>query len=68
MHLHTIQPRTLTRRLFRDEDGGELMEYALIAGLVVVAAIGALKLFHAALDTGFREMSTIAEEPLDTGE
>jgi len=29
-------------RLFRDERGGEVLEYALIAGLVVVAAISVL--------------------------
>jgi Flp pilus assembly pilin Flp len=28
--------------LFRDESGGEVLEYALIAGLIVVAAIGAI--------------------------
>lgn len=27
-------------RLIRDEQGGEVLEYALIAGLIVVAAIG----------------------------
>jgi Flp pilus assembly pilin Flp len=38
-----------TMRLFnqilgflRDEDGGEVLEYALIAGLIVVAAIAAI--------------------------
>jgi Flp pilus assembly pilin Flp len=30
-------------RLFRDETGGEVLEYALIAGLIVVAAIAAIK-------------------------
>jgi Flp pilus assembly pilin Flp len=28
------------KRLFQDEQGGEVLEYALIAGLIVVAAIG----------------------------
>lgn len=37
--------RTITRlalRLGRQEEGGEVLEYALIAGLIVVAAIGAI--------------------------
>ena len=32
--------RNLLRELLRDERGGEVLEYALIAGLIVVAAIG----------------------------
>ena len=31
------------RRLGRDERGGEVLEYALIAGLIVVAAIALIK-------------------------
>jgi Flp pilus assembly pilin Flp len=30
------------RRLLADETGGEVLEYALIAGLIVVAAIAAI--------------------------
>jgi Flp pilus assembly pilin Flp len=33
---------TLAARLVRDEDGGEVLEYALIAGLIVVAAIAVI--------------------------
>jgi len=29
-------------RLFNDESGGEVLEYALIAGLIVVAAIAVI--------------------------
>ena len=29
-------------RLLRDEDGGEVIEYALILGLIIVATIGAI--------------------------
>jgi Flp pilus assembly pilin Flp len=29
----------LVKAVLRDEDGGEVLEYALIAGLIVVAAI-----------------------------
>jgi pilus assembly protein Flp/PilA len=32
----------LFRRLFREETGGEVLEYALIAGLIVVAAIAVI--------------------------
>jgi Flp pilus assembly pilin Flp len=32
----------LARRLAHEEQGGEVLEYALIAGLIVVAAIGAI--------------------------
>jgi len=32
--------RLLISKLVRDEQGGEVLEYALIAGLIVVASIG----------------------------
>jgi pilus assembly protein Flp/PilA len=32
----------IARRLARDEQGGEVLEYALIAGLIVVAAIAVI--------------------------
>ena len=31
--------KTLAAKLIKDEQGGEVLEYALIAGLIVVAAI-----------------------------
>ena len=34
--------RTALRNLFRDESGGEVIEYALIAGLIIVAAIAVI--------------------------
>ena len=36
---------SLVRRLARDEDGGEILEYVLIAGLIIVAAIGVIAAF-----------------------
>jgi pilus assembly protein Flp/PilA len=33
---------SLFSRLVRDEQGGEVLEYALIAGLIVIAAIAAI--------------------------
>ena len=32
----------MLNKLFRDEQGGEVLEYALIAGLIVVAAIAVI--------------------------
>jgi Flp pilus assembly pilin Flp len=34
--------RNLFARLVKEEQGGEVLEYALIAGLIVVAAIAAI--------------------------
>jgi pilus assembly protein Flp/PilA len=34
--------QNLLGKLVRDEQGGEVLEYALIAGLIVVAAIAAV--------------------------
>jgi len=34
--------QSMLRKLIRDEQGGEVLEYALIAGLIVVAAIAAI--------------------------
>ena len=34
--------KTLVSKLVRDEQGGEVLEYALIAGLIVVAAIAVI--------------------------
>ena len=34
---------SFARRLCKDEGGGEVLEYALIAGLIVVGAIVAIK-------------------------
>jgi Flp pilus assembly pilin Flp len=34
--------RKLMGKLVRDEQGGEVLEYALIAGLIVVAAIAVI--------------------------
>ena len=34
--------RTLLNKLVRDDQGGEVLEYALIAGLIVVAAVAVI--------------------------
>ena len=50
--------KNLLVKLVRDEDGGELLEYALIAGLIVIAAIAAIKVFSTAVSGKFSSMST----------
>jgi Flp pilus assembly pilin Flp len=37
-----VRMKTFITKLVRDEDGGEVLEYALIVGLIVVAAIAAI--------------------------
>ena len=37
-----IQLCAIARRFAHDENGGEILEYALIAGLIVVAAIAVI--------------------------
>jgi len=34
--------KTLMSKLIKDEQGGEVLEYALIAGLIVVAAVAVI--------------------------
>jgi Flp pilus assembly pilin Flp len=34
--------KSMLKKLVRDEQGGEVLEYALIAGLIVVAAIAVI--------------------------
>ena len=48
---------TLVRKFAKDEDGGELLEYALIAGLIVIAAIAAMKVFSTAIKNKFTGMA-----------
>lgn len=60
MTLSIFKARTQTtlKKLWNEEEGGELLEYALIAGLIVIAAIAAVKLFAGALSGKFSDMST----------
>jgi len=37
-----MKVKSIFAKLVRDEQGGEVLEYALIAGLIVVAAIAAI--------------------------
>lgn len=51
----SVNPKLLVR-LYKDDDGGELMEYVLIAALVVIACIAAIKLFTGAITGRFGNM------------
>ena len=42
LHQGAMVMKTLLNKLIRDEQGGEVLEYALIAGLIVVAAIAVI--------------------------
>ena len=37
-----MKTKNLLAKLVRDEQGGEVLEYALIAGLIVIAAIAVI--------------------------
>jgi Flp pilus assembly pilin Flp len=52
----TTNAKSTFVKLYKEEDGGELLEYALIAGLIVVAAIGAVKAFGSTLRTKMTDM------------
>ncbi len=47
----------LVKNFLQDESGATAIEYGLIAGLVSVAAIGALSLMGGSLDTMFTAVS-----------
>ena len=47
------------RRFWRDEDGATAVEYALIAGLVAIALIGALTAFGEDLGSFFERIGAI---------
>jgi len=42
LHQGAMVMKTLIANVLRDEQGGEVLEYALIAGLIVVAAIAVI--------------------------
>lgn len=48
--------RKLLIRLWNDDDGAELLEYVLIAALIVIACVAAIKLFTGAISSKFGEM------------
>jgi Flp pilus assembly pilin Flp len=58
----TAKSKTLLTKLYKEEEGGELLEYALIAGLIVIAAIAAIKLFSGALTSKFKDMEKAVKD------
>ena len=54
----TVQAKQTLAKLYKEEDGGEILEYALIAGLIVIAAIGAVTTFGGTIKTQMGNMNT----------
>ena len=50
--------KNLTRRLLNDTDGQDLIEYALLAALVALAAITAMTNLGGAINTKFDSVSS----------
>ncbi|WP_075983445.1 Flp family type IVb pilin [Bacillus massilinigeriensis] len=46
------------KRLLSDEDGQSMTEYALILGLIVVAAVAAFAVFNEAIVAKFNDLKT----------
>ena len=44
----TARTKAAATKFAREDEGGELLEYALIAGLIVIAAIAAINVFSGA--------------------
>jgi len=50
--------RQLVRNLISDESGQDLIEYALVASLVALAAIAGMKTIAAQINSAFTSIST----------
>jgi len=46
------------KNLLQEESGQDLIEYALVAALVGVAAVGAMRLLNTAITNSFNSIST----------
>jgi Flp pilus assembly pilin Flp len=53
--------RTLFRRLLAEDDGQELVEYALLAAFVALASVVALDALKAALRTAYTNWNAAAQ-------
>lgn len=49
------------KRLWHDTQGQDLVEYALAAGMVAVAAVAAMPVLQTTLSTVFTKISSIVE-------
>ena len=47
--------RTLFKRFFKEEEGLELVEYAVMTALLIAAVVVAIQLLGQAVDTRFRD-------------
>ena len=50
--------KDVMKRFFKDEKGLETVEYAIIAGLITVAAIATITLVGAQVNTKFNDLLT----------
>ena len=56
-----IRECVLTLQVWKDTSGQDLVEYALAAGLVAVAAVAAIPALQTTVSTVFMKISTIIE-------
>jgi len=52
----------LLRRLVTDEEGQDLVEYALLAALVAIASVAAINAVQSALQTTYVDWNTKAQD------
>jgi pilus assembly protein Flp/PilA len=55
----------LLKRLYRDEEGQAMAEYALILALVAVVVIGGLTVFGEAIEKMFKDLAGKVTEQFD---
>jgi pilus assembly protein Flp/PilA len=53
--------KNFCKRLWQDTQGQDLVEYALAAGMVAVAAVAAMPTLQSTVSTVFTKISTIIE-------
>jgi pilus assembly protein Flp/PilA len=56
--------RMFSQRFMQDESGQDLIEYALVAGLIGVVAVGAMTLVGGSLTGGFNTLSSAISSAL----
>ena len=55
------------KRFFKDEDGLELSEYAVMGALIVLGLIGAITTLNAAIDGGLTGIATAVSDATAAG-
>jgi len=50
--------RKLLSKLWKDQQGGEVLEYAIVAGLIVIGAIAFITLVGGKVKTGWENLNT----------